>query len=687
MRSGWGAALFIIVVVGVAAGCGAAARRSAPVVESLRLRGTRQVPAGEISKRILTAPTGWWPLAKVTYFNYFTWQTDLRRIERYYESLGYYQAKVVRSEVVQRGGKVRLEAWIEEGRPTRVQQVEVQGLDPLPVAERQALERSLAAAAGRVFSEALWAELKGSLRSRLHGLGHAEAEVEGRALVDVETQQARLTLLAAPGKRYRFGEIHVVQPAGARVDPRWVHDRAASAIRQGELFSEEALQEAQRRVYGLGVFATVEVRPGEPDRAADTLPVSVAVQEAPFHTLRAGGGVGIDPVRNEARLLAEHTDRDFLGGLRLLRARAQVGWAFLPSLLTVTSRDEEQAPSNGPFFLLGAQLEQPRFFGNAMLRLRTLLESERRQEQAFTSVGGRASIGIVEQPLPDFALLQSYNFEAQRLNGTTIPDTVVSASLSLGCPTNPCLFFLSYLEQSAIWDRRDSPLEPRRGYYLALDMQEAGSLLRGDFTYLRFLPEARAYLTPWSCFPLTLSFRLRLGTLVPASGDAEDSPVITRFYAGGAVSMRGFASRRLAPLLVTPAPGSSRRNPVLVAVPIGGNGLVDGSVEARYALSRRWVLATFFDTGAVTKGDLTTFSGDQLLYAVGLGLRYHTAIGPIRLDLARRLDVGTPPVAVLQDGRRFHYRPGSGCFGIGGTGGEVVRDGLCTLHLSIGEAF
>ena len=59
--------------------------------------------------------------------------------------------------------------------------------------------------------------------------------------------------------------------------------------------------------------------------------------------------------------------------------------------------------------------------------------------------------------------------------------------------------------------------------------------------------------------------------------------MVTRFYAGGSISMRGFADRRLSPLLLVPPPPGAPN--VAVTVPIGGNGLVDGSFEARYSLT------------------------------------------------------------------------------------------------------
>jgi len=156
--------------------------------------------------------------------------------------------------------------------------------------------------------------------------------------------------------------------------------------------------------------------------------------------------------------------------------------------------------------------------------------------------------------------------------------------------------------------------------------------------------------------------------------------------------MRGFNDRRLSPLLQTQLPASpGMPNPPVVTLPIGGNGIVDGSFEVRYAVTSNLVLAAFVDIGQVTAGRIHPDDLVDVLVAVGIGLRYRTPVGPIRVDLARRLQVGRPPPLFSVDAtgqiRSEPYRVDDSCFGLGGSGGSVVTDNLCVLHLAIGEAF
>jgi translocation and assembly module TamA len=295
----------------------------------------------------------------------------------------------------------------------------------------------------------------------------------------------------------------------------------------------------------------------------------------------------------------------------------------------------------------------------------------------------------------------SYNLQGYWLDGPASA-SLGTAPLALGCATDPCFVLLSFLEQTATWDGRDHPLEPRAGFLLSLSLQEGGGPLGGDFAYLRVMPEARGYWSPGPDDPFTLSARLRVGTLAPRSGRPEDSPVVVRFQAGGANSMRGFGLRRLSPLLLVPV--DPARPDVQVALPIGGNGLIEGSFEARARVSQNLLLASFLDVGTVTRERVPLAGLDALSWAAGLGLRYLTPVGPLRLDLGVRLPFGRPPPLHDQAGNSITYfrPPGGGtqpgrengdnvnrsCLGIGGSDAATwVRDGLCAIHISIGEAF
>ena len=417
----------------------------------------------------------------------------------------------------------------------------------------------------------------------------------------------------------------------------------------------------------------MKVRPLTVDPLDLTVPMQVQTQEAPFHTLRIGGGFAVDQERQAGRVFGQYIDRDWKGGLRQLTLGGTVGWSWIPT--------SWNAHSNGPVGELSAELQQPRlYFRDLKADLR--LKAERGLEPAYRYWGAQAKVGLVWQPTPYLSFTPSYNFEYYRLQTGAAQLGGSAPALLFDCPAN-CE--LSYLEERLEWDHRDDRQEPRNGFYLALALQEGGWLFGGSFDYVRVEPEARAYVSMLADDRLTFAFRVRVGTLLPGHG--AQSPIVSRFYSGGN-DMRGFGARYLSPLALVPITGTSGEG---YYVPIGGNGLAEGSVEARYRLSGPLVVATFFDTGAVTAGNLSARGSgsvfDSLQYAVGAGVRYLTPLGPIRLDLAYRLDLGPAlPVQVLGSAQA---PSSSGCFGFGKgrTNSGGAPEGACSIQISIGEAF
>ncbi len=696
-----------LLLLALASACATAKPRpDALEVDDLKIQGTDKVDEGDIKAKILTTETPWWepfwPFDKgPSYFDPNAWQADLRRIERFYQAEGYYQAQVTANEVKPEGQEaVALEATVSEGEPTRIASVNISGLEGLPEDHQRRVKTELPLKKDEVFREANWEGVKELLQGRLRELGYAEAEVGGEVRVDVETHQATVDLQVKPGQRYKFGNIFVATDANPQVAPRRIIEQAQGAVRKGEWYSETALAEAQARVFAMGVFGAVKVNRGAPDQGAAMVPVIVDVREAPLRSVRLGGGLGVDATRQEGRLLAEWTNRNIFGGLRRLTVRGRLGYAFLPSFYGAT-RGEPNAKS-GVIFDATTEFEQPRFLFRDV-RLQASLSAEKGLEQAYDFIGGRLRSGIIWQPHPDLSVFPAYNLEVYSLTGQVGADDRGIPPITLGCrgaeatpdPGAPgqspsCTIRLSYLETTVTWDRRDDILEPRNGYYAALSIQGGGGPLFGDFTYVRLLPDLRYYRSFGLEQRLTLAGKLRVGTLVPfkskvMAGDRAQSSIVNRFFSGGGSSMRGFNSQRLSPQVPVNA-----EEPEAGTVPVGGNSLFETSLEVRYRMTQSLAVATFWDTGFVGVDPLSLRGpspfNNRLYHALGLGLRYLTVVGPIRLDIARRLNIGAP---LFVEGAGYTYPASGSCFGLGSkkTTYAGAPDGLCTFQLSIGEAF
>jgi translocation and assembly module TamA len=661
-----------------------------PIIDELELVGVKQVDSGDLKKHILTSASfleGLPWVGETQRFDPNTWQADLRRVERYYQARGFYQARVEGDEVIPTGkDNVKLRVRIDEGAPTLLSELRVEGLDALPADLREKVLAKLPLALGKVFLEEHWLEEKAQLAQRLREGGYAEAAVTGEVQVDLATRTAKVRLVAAPGVRYRFGKVVVATDANAQVAAARIIERVSGAATPGDWYNEAALAEAQARVFQFGVFSAVKVNRGAPDREEGTVPIVVDVREAPFHSRRIGVGLGIEQTRQEARVTGEYTDRNFFGGLRRYTLRGKVGYAFLPDVLAVANGSASS--KSGVIADLTNEFEQPWLLGPDV-SLQASLELKSGLEPAYNFQGGGVRLGVPWRPRRDLTVFPSYNFDLYFLSGPALLGGQ-SPAVTFGCPS-PCI--VSYLEQTIEYDRRDDRTEPRSGYYLALSLQEGGGPLQGAFTYLKIQPDVRGYVSFGEDRLTTVAARLKLGTLLAQGGQ---SPIVSRFFSGGA-QMRGFNTRRLSPLMaVANAEDGLAATTGLrpgATLPVGGDGLFEASVELRQRVFGDFVVAVFADSGFVTSSSLSFTSLDyyarNLLLAAGFGLRYLTAFGPIRLDLAHRLPLGPPlPVGMPANGGVDYPTYGS-CFGLGSApaGYAGSPEGLCSFHLSIGEAF
>jgi translocation and assembly module TamA len=681
------------------AGCETAKKDQRPDVDNIDIKGNSALSGNDLKRKILTSEQGiipeWFPFIGEHHpFDASAWAADLRRIERYYQANGYYQAKVVDSEVEEnKPGHVKLKLELEEGKPARILELDITGLDELPADHRAAALKGLPLYKLAIFREAEWEESKARLLRNLQEKGYAEATIDSEAVVDELLNIVRIRIDVTPRQRYRFGPIVVATGEHPHVSQQVVKDAVASAVKTGDWYDESKLTDAQANIFQLGVFAAVKVNRGAPDRAKGEVPIVADVREAPFHTVRAGGGFGIDTLRDEVRATGEYTDRDFFGGLRRLTVKGKVGWAFLPSVVNVIANTGDA--QNGPIAKVTTEFEQPHFLATTLSGT-VAIQLDSDLEPAYRYAGGNLKVGLPWRPTPRWTIYPSYNLDVYVLS-SQVPLGATGPEVLFGCP-NVCI--VSYLEQLIEWDLRDNRLEPRSGTFASLSLQEGGGPLGGAFKFVRITPEVRGYISFGLEKRFTIAARAKVGDLISFNSDGS-TPIISRFFSGGN-SMRGFGTRRLAPMAIVEQPGVTTKNGIpnanpvpTEAVPIGGKGLVEASLELRYNVWGDLVIALFGDSGAVTADSL----GDGPLWpyyyvAVGLGARYRTALGPIRVDFAVRLPVGVPQITNrnqltgLPSGYSYKDATSNVCF-LGNPAPSYAGspEGACAFHLSIGEAF
>ncbi len=626
-----------------------------PVVTAVELRGVRNVDRSELADKLATHPSSCFISCDVARLDRDELAEDRDRIAAFYRERGRYRTEVLEPRVTADGeGRVRVRFVVNEGPLARVTRLTTVGLEAAPEAAR-AMRRP-ALKVGAAFTVEAYDAMRTQLLGALRSTGWALAVVTQHAHVLPGLEQVEVTYTVAPGPRLRFGPVEVA--GTVKVPSRKVVDQVTREVVPGALFDERALAHAQARVFNLGVFAGARVSTGLPELERGVVPVVVNVQEAPFQTLKAGPGIAFQSARWEAQALASWTNRNFLGDLRKLQVETRAGYAWIPTPV--------RASREGLVGAVTATMEQPGALGRRVdLALR--LGGERSIEQSYSYWAVRTRVGTPLQLATRWTFLPSYNLENYWLDAGYDPSNgLVPPQLQSCNVSRICL--LSYLEQRIAWDGRDDPVAPRRGVVVGLTLQEGFRVGPYGYRYVRVSPEVSAYVPlGWRT---VLAGRVRVGGLVPLK-ESGPASIIALLTSGGSNSVRGYGNQRLSPMAFQDGRW----------VPTGGNGLVEASIEVRRQLGVSLGGVVFVDVGNVSEASgnsrewLRALTLSALQPSAGLGLRYKTPFGPVRLDVGLRLPTDLGPHTSFSN--RFPAVPGP----------SNHREPMLAFHLSLGEAY
>jgi translocation and assembly module TamA len=508
---------------------------------------------------------------------------------------GYYDATVEpRTEKTGEGLSVVLSA--DPGPQYRFASVDLPGLDAAgPDATR--LRDSFGVKAGDpvVAADVIAAGL--SLTTALGEQGYAVAKL-GEQDIEVNhlTHLATLVLPVDPGPVARFGVIHVNgrPPFSAR------HLALMARFRPGEPFRRSKVDDLRRALIATTLVANADIQV-VPVAGGRTVDLNVRLEPAPSHTIAGELGYG---TAQGARLEVSWTDRNFFNPEGALTLRGIAG-------------TNEQ--------LLGVQVRRSNFG----MRDQTLNLQFSASHQKFAAYRAK-TIGLAAniERLSNFIWQKKWTWSY----GGEWLGTIERGVFSSAGVKDTRRFLIAAIPLAAGYDGSDSLLDPTRGFRLSGRLSPEISFHGGHFSYGRAQFDASAYHPVGE--RVVVAGRVRLGTIFGA-GLFNVAPS-RRLYAGGGGSVRGYGYQRLGPK-------------DLDGDPIGGRGLAEFAVEARVRLSAfggNFGLVPFFDGGTLTSSARPDFSHWRT--AAGLGVRYYSLFGPIRIDVGVPLNrqKGDGPFAV-----------------------------------------
>jgi outer membrane protein insertion porin family len=173
---------------------------------------------------------------------------------------------------------------------------------------------------------------------------------------------------------------------------------------------------------------------------------------------------------------------------------------------------------------------------------------------------------------------------------------------------------------SAVRDSRDDPVQPKRGNYLTLGTRLFAEPFLSEETFTKTTLSDSQLLSFGRGSTFVTS--VRIGIADPY-GSTEIVPLAERFFAGGNSTVRGFPRDEL--------------GPVENGVAIGGEGMLVLNQELRFPLRGALRGTLFYDAGNVWR-ELGEFALDDMRHVLGVGIRYETPIGPLRVEYGHKLD-------------------------------------------------
>jgi translocation and assembly module TamA len=419
---------------------------------------------------------------------------------------------------------------------------------------------------------------------------------EREAIVDHADQSMTVAVRVDPGPFVGFGPVAI---SGLdRLDEDYV--RLLVPWQPGEPYDRRKVEEFRRKLMRLGLFSTFVVTPAEVADADGNLPVAVELGEAKARSI--GGGFKYYTTEGPAaEAFWEH--RNLLGRDEDLRITLEVG-QIAQNLAVDALVPNYRRPDQELVGQVVALRETTDAFD------RTGVETLAQLRRVF---GGVWAVGA------GVSLETSWIRERGKTDNSTL----------LGFPA----FILR--------DSTDNPLHPTEGWKLRFGPTPYVGWYIDRQTFMTNDLSGSAYLALDRDRRYVLAGRTKIGTLFGESRDTV--PADKRYYAGGGSSIRGYPYQKVGPL-------DSDNDP------IGGRSLLEVSAELRARVWGNFGVVPFVDGGTVFTSSVPDFS-ETMRWGAGLGFRYHTAIGPVRLDLATpinpRDDVDEPIQFYISLGQSF----------------------------------
>jgi outer membrane protein insertion porin family len=550
--------------------------------------------------------------------------TSVKNLQRVYQANGFSDVKVT-PEVDNEAGNIGVTFRVVEGERDIVEAMHIEGIDTQSLSVLA--PKGLNLATGKPYSQTFVQEDRNTLMSNYLKLGYLNASFRQTAKpLDKDKHRLEVTYLIEEGPQVRTASVVTL---GRGETQQAVINKAAPISTEAPLREDDMLTN-ETQLYNLGVFDWAEIDPRRRITTQSQEDVLVKVHEAKKNDLVYG--FGFDVINRGGNIPSGTVAVPGLPvvGLNKNFKTSQKTFYGPRALIQYTRKDLWGKAQTISFNALGSRLDQrgqiaytdPYFRGSNWASSFNIGGEHDAQNPIFTSVIGQAGWQLQRALNQDKTrnLFLRYNYSQTGLTELLIPDLV---------PPSDRHVRLSTLSAVYVRDTRDFQLDAHKGIYQSFETHFNPSFLGSNFNFGKFLAQT-AYYKSITKQKIVWANSVRFGFAEAFSGHV---PLSETFFTGGPNTLRGFALNGAGPQHVIPACGnpSDPSTCSKITVPVGGNQLflVNSEFRIPVPLKEGLGIVPFYDGGNVFR--TIGFHG-QYTNSAGLGFRYATPVGPIRVD-------------------------------------------------------
>ncbi|HWQ55435.1 MAG TPA: POTRA domain-containing protein [Bryobacteraceae bacterium] len=540
---------------------------------------------------------------------------DEDAIVNLYQSNGFRDAAVqsrIEDNYGGKNGDIAVYLNIEEGPQWFVNSLQIEGIRSLDVEQ---VRQMLGSAEGQPFSDYSVGVDRDTILAQYFARGFPNASFEWSFRPAAQPNRMDLRFVIDEGGQQFVRQVLI---SGLESTSQSLVARNI-LLNPGDPLSPQRMTETQRRLYELGVFAKVDTAIQNPDGETDRKFVLYNMEEASKWSVSTGFGAEIAKIGGCRTCLESPAGQaGFAPRVSFNVARQNLwGLAHTLSFRSRVSTLQQRGLVN---------YSAPRFRNVEGLNLLfTGLYDRSFNVRTFSSERFEGAVQLSQRVSKATTLFYRYTYrrvgvdeESLKISPLLIPQLAQPVRVGM-------------ISGNLVEDRRDDPVDPRKGVYNTLDIGLAEGIFGSQRDFLRFLGRNATY------HPigrrLVLARNITFGTLgaFHYSGDPDQAiPLPERFFSGGGTSHRGFPEQQAGP------------RDLVTGFPLGGSALLFNQVELRMPLVGENISGVLFhDAGNVYSklGDISfrvrqrnLQDFNYMVHAAGFGIRYRTPVGPLRVD-------------------------------------------------------